>query len=138
MRKLLFCFISVFVGASIFLAASSESTLLLQFKGKYVSDRKSGLSMEGAKEQGIAMISSVDYNFGLAVPYSENWELRSDKQYIFFASNGVLNVSVEILNDKWKTEDEFLKSRKDDFLKNKEKMCVIDAKIIEGREWLGT
>lgn len=112
-------------------SSAPEGALILQFKGKYVADRKSGLSMEGAKEQGIAMISSVDDNFGLAVPYSENWELRSDKQYIFFASNGVLNVSVEILNDKWKTEEDFLKFRKDDFLKNKEEMCVIDAKILK-------
>ncbi|OGF48130.1 MAG: hypothetical protein A2231_09200 [Candidatus Firestonebacteria bacterium RIFOXYA2_FULL_40_8] len=103
---------------------------LLVFNGNYVADSKSGYAINSDRNKKYIIITTVKYKFVLALPYAENWELIEKPQYILFASNGVLNVSLEFLDDKWGAAEQYLDFKKDSILKNKLELCITDARKI--------
>ena len=76
-------------------ATSTVSARVLKFRGAPAVDEKKGLTVKSAEGGQQVHIASSRYGFRLAVPYSESWQVRSDKRLLLQASDENHEIAIQ-------------------------------------------
>ena len=130
MKRLIFAVMCV----SIAVASSGEEKVV--FTGQKITDPRGAyqITPEGKKE-GVVFVNLQDH-FGVVLPYSERWEFSIHGQHALFGHSGLVNVTVDLLENAGGTDHDFLDSLMGSLLKNKATNGTTAARIAEyqGRE----
>jgi hypothetical protein len=119
---ILFLLISVFINA--------ENYRTIYFKGDFVLDEESGLSILPDENKEIIAITNMIYHYALILPYSTDWVIVFDDKYVLSASNNLLNVTLELIKNNGESSESFLENLMNRYLDNKLKFGISNAIII--------
>jgi len=103
----------------------------IYFKGDFVFDEKSGISIIPDENKEIIAITSLVYHYALILPFSNNWEINNNEKYVLIANNKSLNISLELTKNNGESSEKFLENLMKMYIDNKSKFGISKALIID-------
>ncbi len=121
----------IIIFLSILILINTDIYSSIYFKGDFVFDENSGISVIPDENKEIIAITSLIYHYALILPFSINWEIDFNEKYVLLANNKSLNVTLELVKNNGESPERFLANLMKIYLDNKSKYGISKTLIID-------